>query len=491
MTESLKEKTAKGLFWGALNSGITQVLNLVFGIVLGRLLTPGDYGLVGVLTIFTAIAGNLQSSGFTQGLINLKHPTRRDYSSVMWFNILVSVACYAVLFAAAPLIARFFHDPRLTSLSRLVFVAFVISSLGITSNAYMAKNMMNRELAVCGAVALAGSGLVGIALAVAGYAYWSLAWQQIVYISLLNLCRFHYTPRLLCRKIDFGPVRGMFRFSVKILLTNIINTLSQNLLTFVFGRLYPMRAVGNFSQAYKWNNMAGSVVANTVGQIAQPVMVAVNGERGREAQVFRKMMRFTAFLSFPVLLGLALVAREFILITVGPRWEGCVVLLQLLCVGGAFFPFYTLYQNLVISNGRSDLYLWCNIGQIVLQLAVIVAFHQAGMVAMVAAYSATMVLWLGVWQWMAHRLVGVSLADILRDLAPFLLAAAATMAATWAATCWLHGVVVLFLARVAVAATLYYAIMRAAHVVILDECVAFLKSRLKGRKASDSGSQKR
>lgn len=491
MTESLKEKTAKGLFWGALNSGITQVLNLVFGIVLGRLLTPGDYGLVGVLTIFTAIAGNLQSSGFTQGLINLKHPTRRDYSSVMWFNILVSVACYAVLFAAAPLIARFFHDPRLTSLSRLVFVAFVISSLGITSNAYMAKNMMNRELAVCGAVALAGSGLVGIALAVAGYAYWSLAWQQIVYISLLNLCRFHYTPRLLCRKIDFGPVRGMFRFSVKILLTNIINTLSQNLLTFVFGRLYPMRAVGNFSQAYKWNNMAGSVVANTVGQIAQPVMVAVNGERGREAQVFRKMMRFTAFLSFPVLLGLALVAREFILITVGPRWEGCVVLLQLLCVGGAFFPFYTLYQNLVISNGRSDLYLWCNIGQIVLQLAVIVAFHQAGMVAMVAAYSATMVLWLGVWQWMARRLVGVSLADILRDLAPFLLAAAATMAATWAATCWLHGVVVLFLARVAVAATLYYAIMRAAHVVILDECVAFLKSRLKGRKASDSGSQKR
>ncbi len=491
MTESLKEKTAKGLFWGALNSGVTQVLNLVFGIVLGRLLTPGDYGLVGVLTIFTAIAGNLQSSGFTQGLINLKHPTRRDYSSVMWFNILVSVACYAVLFAAAPLIARFFHDPRLTSLSRLVFVTFVISSLGITSNAYMAKNMMNRELAVCGAVALAGSGLVGIALAVAGYAYWSLAWQQIVYISLLNLCRFHYTPRLLCRKIDFGPVRGMFRFSVKILLTNIINTLSQNLLTFIFGRLYPMRAVGNFSQAYKWNNMAGSVVANTVGQIAQPVMVAVNGERGREAQVFRKMMRFTAFLSFPVLLGLALVAREFILITVGPRWEGCVVLLQLLCVGGAFFPFYTLYQNLVISNGRSDLYLWCNIGQIVLQLVVIVAFHQAGMVAMVAAYSATMVLWLGVWQWMARRLVGVSLADTLRDLAPFLLAAAATMAATWAATCWLHGVAVLFLARVAVAATLYYAIMRAAHVVILDECVAFLKSRLKGRKASDNGSQKR
>lgn len=491
MTESLKEKTARGLFWGALNSGVTQVLNLVFGIVLGRLLTPGDYGLVGVLAIFTAIAGNLQSSGFSQGLVNLKHPTRRDYSSVMWFNMLVSVACYAVLFAAAPLIARFFHDPRLTPLSRLVFLTFVISSLGITSNAYMTKNMMNRELAVCGAVALAGSGLVGIALAVAGYAYWSLAWQQIVYISLLNLCRFHYTPRLLCPRPDFGPVRGMFRFSVKILLTNIINTLSQNLLTFIFGRLYPMRAVGNFSQAYKWNNMAGSVVANAVGQIAQPVMVAVGGERGREVQVFRKMMRFTAFLSFPVLLGLALVSREFILITVGPRWEGCVVLLQLLCVGGAFFPFYTLYQNLAISSGRSDLYLWCNIGQVALQLAVVVVFRRAGMVAMVAAYSATMVLWLGVWQLAARRLLGLRLADTLADLLPFLLAAAATMAATWAATCWLHGTVVVLLARVVVAAVLYYAVMRAAHVVILDECVAFLKSRLRGRRASASDSRQR
>lgn len=135
MSESLKEKTATGLFWGAMNSGTTQVLNLVFGIVLGRLLSPADYGIVGVLTVFTAIAGNLQSSGFTQGLINLKHPTRNDYNSVFWFNVLVSLTVYAVLFFCAPLIAKFFHEPRLTTLSRFVFLTFLISSLGITSNA--------------------------------------------------------------------------------------------------------------------------------------------------------------------------------------------------------------------------------------------------------------------------------------------------------------------------------------------------------------------
>ena len=121
---SLKEKTARGLFWGMLNNGTMQVLNLIIGIFLGRLLTPADYGIVGVLAIFSAIAGDLQSAGFTQALINIKKPTDRDYNSVFWFNVLVSVVMYAILFLAAPLIALFFHQPVLTNVSRFLFLAF-------------------------------------------------------------------------------------------------------------------------------------------------------------------------------------------------------------------------------------------------------------------------------------------------------------------------------------------------------------------------------
>lgn len=480
MSESLKEKTAKGLFWGALNSGTTQVLNLLFGIVLGRLLSPDDYGIVGVLTIFTAIAGNLQSSGFTQGLINIKKPTRNDYNSVFWFNVLTSITIYIILFFCAPLIARFFHEPRLITLSRFVFLAFVIASLGITSNAYMTKNMMNKELAICGALALLGSGIVGITLAFNGYAYWSLAWQQVAYISLLNLGRFYYTPRIMSFHIDFGPVKRMFSFSVKILVTNIINTISQNVLTFIFGRLYPMKAVGNFSQAYKWDNMANSFVANTIGQIAQPVMVSIKDEKNREAQVFRKMMRFTAFLAFPAMLGLALVAREFILLTIGPKWVDCVLLLQILCISGAFFPFYTLYQNLAISNGRSDIYLWCNIGQIVLQIAIIIALHSYGMTIMVSAYSAFLILWLLVWQRVAHKLVGVKLLDTLKDIMPFCLATLLTMAITYALTSFIESNILLLLSRIVLASVIYFIIMKACHVVILDECIKFIKHKGKG-----------
>ena len=479
MSESLKEKTATGLFWGAMNSGTTQVLNLVFGIVLGRLLSPADYGIVGVLTVFTVIAGNLQSSGFTQGLINLKHPTRNDYNSVFWFNVLVSLTVYAVLFFCAPLIAKFFHEPRLTTLSRFVFLTFLISSLGITSNAYMTKNMMNRELMVCGGVALLGSGTVGTVLAFNGFAYWSLAWQQVVYITLLNLCRFYYTPRIANLHIDFGPVRRMFRFGMRLLVTNIINTLSQNVLTFIFGRLYPMHAVGNFSQANKWNTMADSFVANTVGQIAQPVMVSVKEEPGREKQVFRKMMRFTAFLSFPAMFGLALVANEFILLTIGPKWTGSVILLQMLCVGGAFVPFYTLYQNLAISRGRSDIYMWCNVGQIALQILIIVVLHSFGINVMVAAYSLFLVLWLAVWQYIAYRMVGVTVLETLKDLGPFCLAAFMTMAVTYVLTSFLHGHALLFLSRVVIASVVYFIVMKLSHAVIMEECLAFAKAKLK------------
>ena len=187
MAETLKEKTAKGLFWGAMNSGSTQILNILFGIFLARLLTPADYGIIGILTIFTLVAGNLQSSGFTQALVNIKQPTHNDYNSVFWFNVLVSLTMYVVLFFCAPLIADFFHQPCLTSLSRFVFLSFFISSFGIAQNGYMMKNMMNKEITIVSFMALICSNIVGLVLAFNQMAYWSLAWQQLIVILVLNI----------------------------------------------------------------------------------------------------------------------------------------------------------------------------------------------------------------------------------------------------------------------------------------------------------------
>lgn len=484
MNESLKQRTAKGLFWGAMNSGSTQILNLIFGIVLGRMLSPEIYSVVAILTIFVAIAGDLQSSGFTQALVNIKRPTDRDYNSVFSFNVVMSVLMYSILFLCAPLIADFYDRPYLTEVSRILFLTFLISSLGIAHGGYMMKNMMNKEMAIIGFVSLIVSGATGITLAFLGKSYWALVWQQIAYISVNLIGKFYFVkdwrPRL---SLDFGPVKRMAPFAMNILVTKIVNTISNNILTNIFGKLFPDRLVGNYSQAYKWDTMANSLVGNTVGQIAQAVLVEASpsdsSEGNRELQVFRKMLRFTCFLSMPLMLGFALVANEFILITIGDKWAGCVPLLQVLCISGAFVPLYTMYQNLAMSQGRSDIFMWLNIGQIVLQILIVMLFYRFSMLIMVCAYSVFMILWLIPWHHFTGRLIRYRWTDAFKDIAPFALSAAFAMAVTYWATNMISNLYVLIAIRFVLAAAIYYGIMKMAKVQILKECEQFIFKKLK------------
>lgn len=471
--DTLKEKTAKGLFWGAVNNGTMQILNILIGIVLGRLLSPGEYGLVGMLTIFTMIAGNLQSCGFTQALVNIKSPTARDYNSVFWFNIMMSVTLYVILFLCAPLIAMYYRRPELVPLSRLVFLAFLISSFGIAHNAYMFKNMMNREQAIVGFFSLVISGATGIALAYSGFSYWSLAWQQIIFITCVNIGRYYYVSWRPSANIDFSPVRKMFAFSSKMLVTSIINTVNVHILTVIFGRLFSAAAVGNFTQANKWNVTAHTFVSGTITQVAQPVLASIS-EDERERRVFHKMMRFTAFLSFPCMLGLSLIAHDFILVLLGERWAQCVPLMQVLCIGGAFMPLYALYQNLAISSGRSDIYMWCSIAQIVLQIAVILCFHGQGIMGMVRAYTLFNIVWLAAWHIFTSRLIRLRAADVVLDVAPFAAVALLTMAVAYFCSMHIGDMRLRLVARIAVAVVVYVGVMKLLRVRILDECINFI-----------------
>ena len=473
--ENLKDKTAKGLMWGAINNGTMQVLNLLIGIIILRQITPEDTGLVGLLAIFTAIAGNLQSSGFSTALINEKQPTAQQYNSVFWFNILMGGLLYVILFCSAPLIAWFFHQPRLINLSRFIFLSFFISSFGISTNAYMVKNMMNREITIVNLTALVISGSVAILMAINDMAYWSLAWQQVVNSTILIIGRFYYVKWKPSINITFDYIRQTFSFSMKILVTMIVNTVNQNMLTVIFGRLFrDARVVGNFFQAYKWDSMAFQTVGGMVGQVAQPVLVSVRDEKDREQLVFRKMLRFTSFLSFPALFGLALVAREFILCTIGWKWIECVPLLQILCISGAFMPVYTLYQNLIISHGRSDINMWLNIGQIALQLGVILAFYQQGITTMVMAYTTFNILWLLMWMIFAKRIIGLRILDTAKDMLPFVLCGGVVMLITYYSTRMIANIYLLLTVRVVIAAALYYGVMRLLNVVILRECLQYI-----------------
>ena len=189
--ETLKQKTARGLFWGGMNTMVQQVIGLLFGIILGRLLAPSDYGMMAIISVFSLVAVALQDSGFKVALANEKAPTHADYNAVFWFNILMGIALYAALFLSAPLIGRWYNTPQVVPLCRYAFLSIVVASMGTAQSAWLFKNLRAKQIAKASMAAITLSGCAGAAMALAGMAYWSLATQNVVYVALNTALLWH------------------------------------------------------------------------------------------------------------------------------------------------------------------------------------------------------------------------------------------------------------------------------------------------------------
>ena len=543
MEENLKDKTARGLFWGGLSNGVLQLLNLAFGIILARLLSPSDYGMVGMLQVFSLVAIALQESGLNVALINKKDLRHEDINAVFWFSLTVSITLYLILYACAPAIAAFYKQPLLTPLARFTFLSFVISSLGICHNAVLMRELKVKQNAIIMMVSLLVSGTVGVAMAWHGMAYWGLATQSMVYIAGVALGRWMvsgWRPTLFSRyevrgaryensearyeehfrgyegtevrgcensneaqatepdsnlapphprtpvppkgnlappKKLFAPLKTLLPFSLKIMAANLITILNNNILTVLLGRLFNEREVGFYNQASKWNQMGFSVIQGMIVSVAQPVMRQVESDRERLLRVFRKMLRFSSFVSFPCMFGLALVAPELITIAITDKWLPSARLMQMVCVGGAFLPLHQLMYQLLVSKGRSDVCLWSTIVFGLVQLATVLACSPWGITAMVAAFVAVNILWTLVWWWLVRQQTGLSLWLFLRDLLPFLLiAAACILAAAWAAS-FVPNVYLSLMVKVVVAVALYILAMQLLRVATFRESLTYLRKR--------------
>lgn len=473
---TLKEKTAQGLLWGGLNSGIQQLVGLAFGIVLGRLLAPSDYGMMAMISIFSLVATALQDSGFRTALTNIEHPKHEDYNSVFWFNIIMASSLYVILFLAAPLIGEYYHTPRVVPLCRYAFLSIVIASFGTAQSAYLFKHLRAKQQAEAGALAVILSSLTGVGMAFAGMAYWSLATQGLVYVGINTLLQWHFSPwRPSIHGITFAPVRRMFRFSCKILATTIMTHVNNNVLNILLGHYFTPRDTGNYNQAYQWNTKCYSLVQSMVAQVAQPVLVSLNGEEDRQKDVFRKMMRFTAFITFPLLFGFGLVAKEFIVTAIGEKWLASAQLIQILCLSGATMPLSTLFSNMIISKGRSGTFFWCTFTLGLVQIATMIMIWPMGIRTMVIAYTLLNTSWLLVWLFFVRRLIGYGYWMFFCDVMPFALAAAGVMVVAYVATMPLSNLIALLISRFIIAVVLYYAVMKIARVKILAECEQFVK----------------
>ncbi len=477
MAGGLKEKAARGFLWGGLNNGAVQVLGALFGIFLLRLLSPSDYGKIAMLTVFANLASTLQESGFMAALCNLKNPTHRDYNAVFWFNIMMGGSLYLLLYLCAPLIADFYHDADLLWLSRYMFLGFFITSFGTVQRAWLFRNMMNKQTCIIAIVSLVVSNVVGILMAWLGYAFWGLATQSLLFVSCMVLMNWYYSPWRPSLHIDLRPAWQMFGFSSRLLLTNVVNTLSSNAFSFLLGKFYGAHSAGVYGNARKWDDMCSSSINGMLTGVAQPVMAQVRDNRERSRQVFRKMLRLVSFVSFPCMFGIGLISREFLLIFTGPKWEESAYLLSLLSIYGAVFPLLTLYGQMVISQGKSNINMYSTMALSSLILLGLVLLHSYGLYVMVFYFIGINVAWLFVWQYFAYRLIGLRLWEALSDVLPFLLLSAACMALTWWITRPIESLWLLLLAKVLLAAVFYVTAIWISGARIMRESVDYLLHR--------------
>ena len=480
--ETLKNKTAKGLLWGGMNNGIIQILNLVFGIVLGRLLAPSDYGMIGVLLIFSYIAGAIQESGFTSALINKKEIRHEDYNAVFWFSVSMGAFFYIILFFCAPLIAKFYHHQQdIVPLSRYVFLGFFLSSLYIPHNAMLTKQLKVRQKSVTSLTSLLVSGTVGIVMAYNGYAYWGLATQSITYVTCVGIGQWYFSGWRPTLDFNFKPLREMFGFSVKMLMSNLITQINNNFLTMILGRFYSVRAVGFYNQANKWNGMGYSIIQGMVNGVAQPVLREVVDDSARLERVFRKMLRFASFVSMPCMFGLSLTAPEIITIAITEKWGESVWMLQIACIGGAFMPIQNLMYNLILSKGRSDICLWNTIAYGVVQLIVVLLCIHQGILMVIWCFVLVNILWVAVWGFCVWKLAGVSGWMMLKDILPFtLIAACCMLVAYWTAQS-ISSLYLSLVVKVAIASACYILVMHLSGAKVFKESAQQLREIINQR----------
>ncbi|MCM1311769.1 MAG: lipopolysaccharide biosynthesis protein [Bacteroides sp.] len=482
---ALKEKAAKGFFWGGVSNGIMQILNALFGIIIARCICQEDYGLVGELAIFSAIASALQEGGFISALTNRKNATYKDFNSAFWFNVTCSALMYTILWFCAPLLVRFFNEPRLLWLSRYSFLGFFIASLSITPRAILFKKLMAKEQAIMTLAAMVPSGTVGVIMAVNGMAYWGVATQTIMYVSGVTVLSWWFSHWKPSRDVSFKPIKEMFGFGSKMLITNIFNCINNNIFSFIFGRFYTAMEVGTYTQANKWNLMGSQTITGMVQSVAQPTFVQVGNDRDALCRSFRKMLRFTSFVCFPTMFGIILIAPEFIVITITEKWLPSARMMQELCIAGAFIPITVLYYNFIISRGKSHIYMWNIMTQcvVVLLTACLIkicglsVWNISGIHLMVNAYIVICVTWVGIWHYFLWREIHLSPFAVIKDIAPFLLIATATMATTYFLTAAISNIYLLLVTRVLTAAVLYLAILRLTGAKILKECLYYLKKK--------------
>ncbi len=475
MAEELKSKTVYSLLWSALDKVGVQLVAFVVGIVTARLLAPRDFGLIGALAVFTILSNTLVESGFTAALVRRKSNTDAEYVATFYFNLLLSVVIYGALYVAAPLIADFFKMPELCWLSRFLFVAVVINSFGLIQNVVLTRRLAFKILTKINLISVTVSGICTVLLIVyGGLSYWALAWQQVIQTALKSLLLWLYSDwRIGCRP-DFSVIRELFSFSAFLLLTSVVTAVVKYIYNFVIGRLYTVEDLGYYAQSYKYQQIPSSIISATLSSVAYPVLSRLNDERERQMLYFRKLVRLTAFITFPVMLGLWAVAEEFIVIFLTEKWLPVVDYFRVLLLVGVFYPFHVLALNILTVKGFPKLNFALEMVRNGLVVALLVAMHSDIMQMLYGLLIATAVS-VVVDMIFIKRKTGFRLSQQVWDVLPYLAIAVLMVGVVLSLSLLAMSIYLRFALQIVVGGAFYLLLLRLLGSKLLSESLEFFK----------------
>ena len=416
----LGKKTISGVLWSGIERLLVQGLQFILGIVLARLLLPSDYGLIGMLTIFFSISLAIVDSGFSQALIQRKIVTQTDYSTVFYFNLLTSLCIYASLYFSSPYIAAFFEEPRLTLITRVISLSILFNALSIIQIAKLTKALDFKSQTKCSVIAIVVSGIIGIYLAFLGHGVWALV-IQMVSKSILNLLLLilfaWWWPSLVFSK---KSLKSLFSFGSKLLASGLLNAVFNNLYYVVIGKFFSTKELGLYTRANQFQLLPSETLAVILQRVTLPVLSGIQDDKERLVHYYRKFIRFTALVTFPLMLGLAVLATPLISVVLTDTWIESVPYLRLLALVGLLYPIHALNLNLLKVLGRTDLFLRLEIYKKIAIVITLLATFRYGMLALIAGQVLLSFLFLYINTYYTGKLVGYGLSQQLKDIYPYL-----------------------------------------------------------------------
>lgn len=371
--KSLRKRTISAVIWNAIEKFLVKGASFIISIVLARLLSPTDYGLIGMLAIFIALSTIFIESGFAKALIQKQDCTDIDYSTAFYSNLILSLLVYVLLVIAAPWIADFYEEPQLCSILRILSINFVIGSFNIVQRAKLMARMDFKSLAKINFIGVIVGGCVGILMAYAGWGVGALVGQTIANTFVMLFLFPHYSNWKPIWAFSFESFRKLFGFGSKLLITGTVATIVNNISTIAIGKAYKSDSLGYYTRATQFSEMIAYTVNDILGTVTFPVLSELQNERERMVAMYRKSLFYTAVVIFPVMILMALLARPLVVVLLTEKWLPCVLLLQILCLARMFTPLSAINMNLLNAIGRPDLFMkvdLCKIPIILFSLAI-------------------------------------------------------------------------------------------------------------------------